>query len=74
MVDTMRSIKCEFIIENILEIELNSSYRSNSMSKLVRSNLSTYSFKATLIKHQYTKTPRSAVMYVRKAWVMMLLD
>ena len=25
------------------------------------------SFKATLIKHQYTKTPKSAVMYVRKA-------
>jgi hypothetical protein len=25
------------------------------------------SFKATLIKHQYTKTPKSVVMYVRKA-------
>jgi Rad51 len=32
------------------------------------------SFKATLIKHQYTKTPRSATMYVRKAGGMMLLD
>jgi len=33
-----------------------------------------HSFKATLIKHQYTKTPRSAIMYVRKAGRMMLLD
>ena len=32
------------------------------------------SFKATLIKHQYTKTPKSATMYVRKAGGMMLLD
>ena len=32
------------------------------------------SFKATLIKHQYTKTPKTAVMYVRKAGGMMLLD
>jgi hypothetical protein len=32
------------------------------------------SFKATLIKRQYTKTPKSAVMYVRKAGGMMLLD
>jgi hypothetical protein len=32
------------------------------------------SFKATLIKHQYTKTPKSAGMYVRKAGGMMLLD
>ncbi|MFL6399091.1 MAG: hypothetical protein ACJ72J_05855 [Nitrososphaeraceae archaeon] len=32
------------------------------------------SFKATLIKHQYTKTPKSTVMYVRKAGRMMLLD
>ena len=32
------------------------------------------SFKATLIKHQYTKTPKSAVMYVRKTGGMMLLD
>jgi hypothetical protein len=32
------------------------------------------SFKATLIKHQYTKTPKSAVLYVRKAGGMMLLD
>jgi hypothetical protein len=32
------------------------------------------SFKATIIKHQYTKTPKSAVMYVRKAGGMMLLD
>jgi hypothetical protein len=33
-----------------------------------------HSFKATLIKHQYTKTPKSAVLYVRKAGGMMLLD
>jgi hypothetical protein len=32
------------------------------------------SLKATLIKHQYTKTPKSAAMYVRKAGGMMLLD
>ena len=32
------------------------------------------SFKATLIKHQYTKTPKSTVLYVRKAGGMMLLD
>jgi Rad51 len=32
------------------------------------------SFKATLIKHQYTKTPKSAILYVRKAGGMMLLD
>jgi len=32
------------------------------------------SFKATLIKHQYTKTPKSATMYVRKAGGMMFLD
>jgi Rad51 len=31
-------------------------------------------FKATLIKHQYTKTPKSAVLYVRKAGGVMLLD
>jgi Rad51 protein len=32
------------------------------------------SFKATLIKHQYTKTPKSTVLYVRKTGGMMLLD
>jgi hypothetical protein len=32
------------------------------------------SFKATLIKHQYTKTPKSTFLYVRKAGGMMLLD
>ena len=32
------------------------------------------SFKATLIKHQYTKTPKSAILYVRKTGGMMLLD
>jgi Rad51 len=32
------------------------------------------SFKATLIKHQYTKTPRSAVLYIRKTGGMVLLD
>src|SRR5919206_2610441 len=32
------------------------------------------SFKATLIKHQYTRTPKSAVLYVRKTGGMLLLD
>ena len=32
------------------------------------------SFKATLLKHQYGKTPKSAVLYVRKTGGMMLLD
>ena len=32
------------------------------------------SFRATLIKHQYTKTPKSAVLYVRKTGGMVLLD
>ena len=32
------------------------------------------SFKATLLKHQYVKTPKSAVIYVKKTGGMMLLD
>jgi hypothetical protein len=32
------------------------------------------SFKATLVKHQYVKTPKSAFLYVRKCGGMMLLD
>jgi RecA/RadA recombinase len=32
------------------------------------------SFKATLLKHQYIKTPKSAVLYVKKTGGMMLLD
>ena len=32
------------------------------------------SFKATLIKHQYTKTPKSAVLYLRKTGRVVLLD
>jgi hypothetical protein len=32
------------------------------------------SFKATLVKHQYTKTPKSSVMYVRRAGGLMVLD
>ncbi|HET7391447.1 MAG TPA: hypothetical protein VFJ51_11530 [Nitrososphaeraceae archaeon] len=32
------------------------------------------SFKATLIKHQYTKTPKSTVLYIRKSGGMVLLD
>ena len=32
------------------------------------------SFKATLIKHQYSKTPKSAILYVRKTGGMILLD
>jgi len=32
------------------------------------------SFKATLMKHQYTKTPKSTILYVRKTGRMVLLD
>ena len=32
------------------------------------------SFKATLIKHQYTKTPKSTAVYVRKTGGLMVLD
>ena len=32
------------------------------------------SFKATLLKHQYVKTPKSAVIYIKKTGGMMLLD
>ena len=32
------------------------------------------SFKATLLKHQYVKTPKSAVLYIKKAGGVMLLD
>ena len=32
------------------------------------------SFKATLLKHQYAKTPKSAVIYIKKTGGMMLLD
>jgi DNA repair protein RadA len=32
------------------------------------------SFKATLLKHQYVKTPKSAILYIRKTGGMMLLD
>jgi hypothetical protein len=32
------------------------------------------SFKATLVKHQYMKTPKSAILYLRKCGGMMLLD
>jgi hypothetical protein len=32
------------------------------------------SFKATLLKHQYVKTPKSAVLYIKKTGGMMLLD
>jgi RecA/RadA recombinase len=32
------------------------------------------SFKATLLKHQYVKTPKSAVIYVKKTGGMLLLD
>jgi DNA repair protein RadA len=32
------------------------------------------SFKATLLKHQYIKTPKSAVLYVKKTGGMMLID
>jgi RecA/RadA recombinase len=40
-----------------------------------RSGTSTIpSFKATLLKHQYVKTPKSAILYVKKSGGMMLLD
>ena len=32
------------------------------------------SFKATILKHQYVKTPKSAVLYIKKTGGMMLLD
>jgi hypothetical protein len=32
------------------------------------------SFKATLLKHQYIKTPKSAILYTKKTGGMMLLD
>jgi hypothetical protein len=32
------------------------------------------SFKATLLKHQYVKTPKSAILYIKKTSGMMLLD
>jgi RecA/RadA recombinase len=32
------------------------------------------SFKATLLKHQYVKTPKSAILYVKKTGGMILLD
>lgn len=31
-------------------------------------------FKATLLKHQYIKTPKSAILYIKKTGGMMLLD
>ena len=31
-------------------------------------------FKATLLKHQYVKTPKSAILYIKKSGGMMLLD
>jgi Rad51 len=34
----------------------------------------TPSFKATLIKHQYTQTPKSALLYIRKTGGIVLLD
>jgi Rad51 len=32
------------------------------------------SFKATLIKHQYTKTPKSTILYIRKTGGMVLIE
>ena len=32
------------------------------------------SFKATLLKHQYAKAPKSAILYVKKTGGMVLLD
>jgi hypothetical protein len=32
------------------------------------------SFKATLLKHQYVKTPKSVILYTKKTGGMMLLD
>jgi hypothetical protein len=32
------------------------------------------SFRATLLKHQYVKTPKSAILYIKKTGGMMLLD
>jgi DNA repair protein RadA len=38
------------------------------------SNSTIPSFKATLLKHQYTKTPKSATIYTKKTGGMVLLD
>jgi hypothetical protein len=38
------------------------------------SNSTIPSFKATLLKHQYTKTPKSTILYTKKAGGMILLD
>jgi predicted ATP-dependent serine protease len=46
----------------------------NVIVNLKESSNSHYSFKATLIKHQYVKTPKSAVLYTRKTGGMLLLD
>jgi hypothetical protein len=43
----------------------------------IRENLSNStipSFKATLLKHQYTKTPKSTILYTKKVGGMILLD
>jgi hypothetical protein len=32
------------------------------------------SFKATLLKHQYIKTPKSAILYIKKTGGVVLLD
>ena len=31
-------------------------------------------FKATLLKHQYVKTPKSVILYIKKTGGMVLLD
>lgn len=38
------------------------------------SNSTIPSFKATLVKQQYVKTPKSAVLYIKKTGGMVLLD
>jgi hypothetical protein len=32
------------------------------------------SFKAMLLKHQYIKTPKSAILYIKKTGAVVLLD
>ena len=44
------------------------------IKELSNSTVAIPSFKATLVKHQYVKTPKSAILYIRKTGGMVLLD
>jgi hypothetical protein len=54
-------------------------YLKNAANVIVhvkeQSSISTIpSFKATLLKHQYVKTPKSVILYTKKTGAVMLLD